>query len=208
MNFHTDKIECVLILFHILIVHIISASPYKLKNIILAPYIGKPQEGVDNKLIALKKQILLIRSRNKQSKDQRDENLQLVAKKTRGSRLDYRPYVHVLIDGRTDVSDGPLFRTDVALSPDMTLYDAVAGASVRFGVDHPCIENPYRLEVASAGGNCYNVINVPGVVSNDNSRWIIQIVRRRGRVVYDGECLPSGRLTMRGGTTVTFKKVS
>lgn len=88
----------------------------------------------------------------------------------------------MLIDGRTDVSDGPLFRTDVALSPDMTLYDAVAGASVRFGVDHPCIENPYRLEVASAGGNCYNVINVPGVVSNDNSRWIIQIVRRRGRV--------------------------
>ena len=55
MNFHTDKIECVLILFHILIVHVISASPYKLKNIILAPYIGKPQEGVDNKLIALKK---------------------------------------------------------------------------------------------------------------------------------------------------------
>ena len=88
----------------------------------------------------------------------------------------------MLIDGRTDVSDGPLFRTDVALSPDMTLYDAVAGASVKFGVDHPCIENPYRIEVANAGGNCYNVINVPGVVSNDNSRWIIQIVRRRGRV--------------------------
>lgn len=93
-----------------------------------------------------------------------------------------QPYVHVQIDGRTDVSDGPLIRTDVALFPDMTLYDAIAEASVRFGVEHPCVQNPYRMEVASASSNCYTVINVPGVVSSTNSRWIIQIVRRRGRV--------------------------
>lgn len=93
-----------------------------------------------------------------------------------------QPYVHVQIDGRTDVSDGPLIRTDVALFPDMTLYDAIAEASVRFGVEHPCVQNPYRMEVASASSNCYTVINVPGVVSNTSSRWIIKIVRRRGRV--------------------------
>ncbi|XP_052717128.1 uncharacterized protein LOC128189523 isoform X2 [Crassostrea angulata] len=176
MNFHLDKIECVFILLNILMVHITSAnisSSYKLKNIILPPYIGKLQDGLDSKILALRK-----------------------------------PYVHVQIDGRTDVSDGPLIRTDVALFPDMTLYDAIAEASVRFGVEHPCVQNPYRMEVASASSNCYTVINVPGVVSNTSSRWIIKIVRRRGRIIYEDECLPSGRISMRGGTTVTFKKTN
>uniref|UniRef100_A0A8W8JWH2 Uncharacterized protein n=2 Tax=Magallana gigas TaxID=29159 RepID=A0A8W8JWH2_MAGGI len=192
-------------------VHITSAnisSSYKLKNIILPPYIGKLQDGLDSKILALRKQILLIRSRNKQNYEHADENKQIVDKKTQGSLLEYRPYVHVQIDGRTDVSDGPLIRTDVALFPDMTLYDAIAEASVRFGVEHPCVQNPYRMEVASASSNCYTVINVPGVVSNTSSRWIIKIVRRRGRIIYEDECLPSGRISMRGGTTVTFKKTN
>lgn len=64
MNFHLDKIECVFILFNILMVHITSAnisSAYKLKNIILPPYIGKLQDGLDSKLLALRKvRILLI----------------------------------------------------------------------------------------------------------------------------------------------------
>lgn len=64
MNFHLDKIECVFILFNILMVHITSAnisSAYKLKNIILPPYIGKLQNGLDSKLLALRKvRILLI----------------------------------------------------------------------------------------------------------------------------------------------------
>lgn len=100
-----------------------------------------------------------------------------------------QPYVHVQIDGRTDVSDGPLIQTDVALFPAMTLYDAIAEASVRFGVEHPCVQNPYRMEVASASSNCYTVINVPGVVPSTNSRWIIKIVRRRGRVRPYSSCL-------------------
>lgn len=58
MNFHLDKIECVFILLNILMVHITSAnmsSSYKLKNIILPPYIGKLQDGLDSKLLALRK---------------------------------------------------------------------------------------------------------------------------------------------------------
>lgn len=58
MNFHLDKIECVFILLNILMVHITSAnisSSYKLKNIILPPYIGKLQDGLDSKILALRK---------------------------------------------------------------------------------------------------------------------------------------------------------
>lgn len=58
MNFHLDKIECVFMLLNILMVHITSAnisSSYKLKNIILPPYIGKLQDGLDSKILALRK---------------------------------------------------------------------------------------------------------------------------------------------------------
>ncbi|XP_062614085.1 uncharacterized protein LOC134275807 [Saccostrea cucullata] len=211
MNLHTDKIECVFILFNILIVHIISAkmtSPYKLRNFILEPYIGKSQSGIDKNGVAIIKQILLSRSRNKQNNEIADDKTQLIDKKAQGSLLAYRPYVHVIIDGRTDVTDGPLYQTDVALSPDMTLYNAIAEASVRFRVEHPCVQNPFRMNVQRISSNCYSVVNVPGVASDRSYRWIVKIVRRRGRVIYENECLPSGRISMRGGTTVTFKKTS
>lgn len=88
----------------------------------------------------------------------------------------------MIIDGRTGDSDGPLFQTDVALSPGMSLYNAIAQASIRFGVEHPCIQNPYQMEVESVSRNCYTVVNVPGLPAGRNNKWIIKIVRRRGRV--------------------------
>ncbi|XP_048753909.1 uncharacterized protein LOC125665298 [Ostrea edulis] len=208
MNLHIDKIECLFILFNILISSAKLTSSYKLKHIILAQYIGNSQNGISSNGASLAKQILLTRSKSKQNYEVGDEKSQLVDKKTRGSLLDYRPYVHVIIDGRTGDSDGPLFQTDVALSPGMSLYNAIAQASIRFGVEHPCIQNPYQMEVESVSRNCYTVVNVPGLPAGRNNKWIIKIVRRRGRVVYEGECLPSGRIAMRGGTMVTFTKSS
>lgn len=55
MNLHIDKIECLFILFNILISSAKLTSSYKLKHIILAQYIGNSQNGISSNGASLAK---------------------------------------------------------------------------------------------------------------------------------------------------------
>ncbi|XP_063410005.1 uncharacterized protein LOC134693205 [Mytilus trossulus] len=123
------------------------------------------------------------------------------------SRLSLRPIIRIEVKAEDPFDQEELlFATTIPLRPNLDIINAIFSAALQQYLKFPSKSNPFNVVLDyDVNRNCDIIISALDIPNIGTHTWKVKIKRRRGKVIYDNECLTTTRrLRMRHGTTISI----